>query len=193
MISILFAVPSEHKLRRVWKTPNCRWPGRHWHTVRQRTDQVLPHVRGAHRKGRGLRPDDVQALQARLLLVLPGQFGCKFLESGKSRIFHLICIPAGWLPAAPLRQGTVQEQAGALAGLGGLASCPSDWDLRRLWHSAAGGLAAAALGCSLHHLLQVPRVHRVQDRRGGRRTGGGGHCAAGLGGWISTHPHPYAT
>lgn len=69
----------------------------------------------------------------------------------------------------------------------------SDWDLRRLWHSAAGGLAAAALGCSLHHLLQVQRVHRVQDRRGGRRTGGGGHCAAGLGGWISTHPHPYAT
>lgn len=33
--------------------------------------QALPHVPGAHREGRGLRADDVQALQARLLLVLP--------------------------------------------------------------------------------------------------------------------------
>jgi len=76
-----FAVPSEHKLRGVWSPPDCRWPGRHWHTLRQRADQVLPHVRGAHREGRGLRPDDVQALQARLLLVLPGQFGCEYFKS----------------------------------------------------------------------------------------------------------------
>lgn len=34
---------------------------------------MLPHVRGAHREGRGLCTDDVQAVQARLLLVLPGQ------------------------------------------------------------------------------------------------------------------------
>jgi len=76
----------------------------------------------------------------------------------------------------------VQEQAGSLQGLRGLASCPGDRYLRRLRDPAAGGLAAAAPGRALHHLLQVPWMQRFQNRRGGGRAGGGGHRLAGLGG-----------
>lgn len=39
---------------------------------------MLPDVRGAHWEGRRLCPDDVQAVQARLLLVLSGQSRCEY-------------------------------------------------------------------------------------------------------------------
>ena len=44
---------------------------------RRHRDQALSRLQRAHRERHRLRADDVQALQARLLLVLPGVAGCK--------------------------------------------------------------------------------------------------------------------
>lgn len=43
----------------------------------RRAHQALPQVQSVHREGRGLRSDDVQELQTRLLLVLSGVPGCE--------------------------------------------------------------------------------------------------------------------
>lgn len=43
------------------------------YSVRFGPDQVLPDVRRPNRKRRGLRPNDVQTVQTRVLLVLFGQ------------------------------------------------------------------------------------------------------------------------
>lgn len=75
----------------------------------------------------------------------------------------------GRLPPAALRQGPVQEQAGAQPGVRHLAPDAGHRHLRGLRHPAAGGLTAAAAGRTLHRVLQVPRVWgRGQAGRGGR-------------------------
>ncbi|KAE8750145.1 hypothetical protein FOCC_FOCC003269 [Frankliniella occidentalis] len=112
--------------------------------------QAVPHVPGAHREGRGLRADDVQALQARLLLVLP--------RLARRR-----------LPPAALRQGPLQEQTGPQPRLRHLAPDAGHRHLRWLRHPAARGLPAAAAGRALHRVLQVPRLRRCgQAGRRGR-------------------------
>lgn len=57
-----------------------RWRRADWNSVRQWPDQVLSHVRRGDWEGRGLCADDVQAMQACLLLVLLGQFGCESIK-----------------------------------------------------------------------------------------------------------------
>lgn len=46
--------------------------------ARLRAHQAVPHVPRAHREGRGLRADDVQAVQTRLLLVLSRFLRCEY-------------------------------------------------------------------------------------------------------------------
>ncbi|CAB0004763.1 unnamed protein product [Nesidiocoris tenuis] len=121
------------------------------HTFRLGAHQVLSHVRRPHRERRRLRPDDVQTLQARLLLVLPG-------------------IARRRLPPPTLRQGPLQEQTGPFAGLGDLASNPGDRDFRRFRHPAPRRFAAAPPRRALHSMLQVPRMHRRPPPRTRRRT-----------------------
>lgn len=55
---------------------------------------MLPHVRGAHWEGWGLCPDDVQALQARLLLVLSGQSGCEYWSTLRLPLMYSLIHPA---------------------------------------------------------------------------------------------------
>ena len=90
MASVQLGLAPRPHLRREWC--GARPPGRRWcrwcaggdggHRAldgrgRGGEHQALPHVRRPHREGRRLRADDVQAVQARLLLVLPRVPGCK--------------------------------------------------------------------------------------------------------------------
>lgn len=54
---------------------------------RRRADQTLSKMQSLHREGRGLRTDDVQELQARVLLVLLGVPGCE-LDAGSAPNVH---------------------------------------------------------------------------------------------------------
>lgn len=47
--------------------------------ARLRADQAVPDVPRANREGRGMRANDVQTMQTRVLLVLPGFPGRKFI------------------------------------------------------------------------------------------------------------------
>lgn len=65
-------------MRREQSAARGRRTGRqHWNSVWQWPNQMLPHLFGANREGRRMRPNDVQTMQARVLLVLSGQFGCE--------------------------------------------------------------------------------------------------------------------
>lgn len=55
------------------------------HTVRLRSHQVLSHVQRSYRERRGLCPDDVQTVQARVLLVLSRKFRCKYESDKQSK------------------------------------------------------------------------------------------------------------
>lgn len=69
---LYFPVASIHDLRRKLekKWRNARFNA----ALRQRSDKMLSHVRGTNRERRRLCSNDVQTLQARLLLVLFGEF-----------------------------------------------------------------------------------------------------------------------
>lgn len=101
-------------------------------------------------------------MQARVLLVLPGQLGCECalnLSDDLSIVLFSVSLSLlGRFSVAPLRQGTVQEQIGPLACLCGLAPCTSDWHIRWLWNSAVGGVALTTARGPLHRVLQVQNL-----------------------------------
>lgn len=108
--------------------------------------QAMSEVLHPDRARRGLRPDDVQELQTCLLLVLS-------------------VVAGGRFPVAPLRQGTMQEQARALARVRYLAPDPGGRHLRRLRPAHPARLPHVPAGRSLSALLQVPPLVSLQRRR----------------------------
>lgn len=167
MIFLFFPVASDDvvwgKYAPVGRGRSIRRPR---HPVRQWSHQVLSDVCRADRKGRRLCPDDVQTVQARLLLVLPGQLGCEYFSPEKhvwndisdTKIFFSLsrttssCVTTTRVPArtnsatrAPRSCGTGPRSSESLPAS---ASC-CWWHLRcSCWRrpvSCAASVASAAV------------------------------------------------
>lgn len=73
---------------------------------------------------------------------------------------------AGWFSVTALRQRSVQEQTGSFTSVSGLASGPSNWNIRWLWDSSAGRIAVTTISRSLYCMLPLPHLHhRLETRR----------------------------